>query len=60
MERNPFSGETQIKWPGSTRVAFEELFSRLPNYEISGLVVRACSSSVRGLAQLPTVLDPTG
>jgi cytochrome P450 len=43
-----------------TRVAFEELLARFPEYEISGPVVRAYSSNVRGLARLPIVLEPTG
>ena len=42
-----------------TRVAFEELLSRFPHYEISSPVVRAYSSNVRGLATLPIILEPT-
>jgi cytochrome P450 len=39
-----------------TRIAFEELLSRVPDYEIAEEgVVRAYSSNVRGLARLPIV-----
>jgi len=41
-----------------TRVAFEELLARYPNYEIRQPVERAYSSNVRGLAHLPIALDP--
>ena len=43
-----------------TRVAFEELLARYPNYEIGEAIVRAYSSNVRGLARLPIVLEPKG
>jgi cytochrome P450 len=43
-----------------TRVAFEELLARYPNYEISEPIVRAYSSNVRGLARLPILLEPAG
>ena len=41
-----------------TRVAFEELLARYPNYEVKQPMVRAYSSNVRGLANLPLALDP--
>ena len=42
-----------------TRVAIEELLARYPDYELSGPIVRAYSSNVRGLSHLPVTLDPT-
>ena len=36
-----------------SRIAFEELLSRFPNYELGGPIQRAYSSNVRGLANLP-------
>jgi cytochrome P450 len=41
-----------------TRVAFEELLARYPNYEVRQPMVRAYSSNVRGLSNLPLALDP--
>jgi cytochrome P450 len=41
-----------------TRVAFEELLARYPDYELGGPIKRAYSSNVRGLAHLPIVLRP--
>ena len=41
-----------------TRVAFEELLARYPDYELDGPATRAWSSNVRGLAHLPIVLQP--
>jgi cytochrome P450 len=41
-----------------TRVAFEELLARYPNYEVKQPMVRAYSSNVRGLSNLPLALDP--
>jgi cytochrome P450 len=43
-----------------TRVAFEELLARYPDYELGAPITRAYSSNVRGLARLPIVLEPTG
>jgi cytochrome P450 len=41
------------------RVAFEELLSRFPGYEVdTGVIVRAYSTNVRGLKNLPIVLEP--
>lgn len=42
-----------------TRVAFEELLARFPDYELDGAPTRAWGSNVRGLAHLPIVLDPS-
>jgi cytochrome P450 len=42
-----------------TRVAFEELLARFPDYELDGPATRAWSTNVRGLAHLPIVLDPS-
>ncbi len=39
-----------------TRIAFEELLTRFPNYELGGPIVRAYSSNVRGLSSLPISL----
>ena len=36
-----------------SRIAFEELLSRFPNYELGEPIQRAYSSNVRGLANLP-------
>ena len=41
-----------------TRVAFEELLARYPNYEVKQPMVRAYSSNVRGLSNLPLALEP--
>jgi cytochrome P450 len=41
-----------------TRIAFEELLRRYPNYEVRQPMVRAYSSNVRGLSNLPLALDP--
>jgi cytochrome P450 len=41
-----------------TRIAFEELLARYPEYELGGPIQRAYSSNVRGLANLPIVLQP--
>jgi cytochrome P450 len=41
-----------------TRVAFEELLARYPNYEVRQPMVRAYSSNVRGLSNLPLALEP--
>jgi cytochrome P450 len=41
-----------------TRVAFEELLTRYPNYEVKQPMVRAYSSNVRGLSNLPLALEP--
>ncbi len=41
-----------------TRIAFEELLARYPNYELKQPMVRAYSSNVRGLSNLPLALDP--
>jgi cytochrome P450 len=41
-----------------TRVAFEELLLRYPNYEVRQPMVRAYSSNVRGLSNLPLALEP--
>jgi cytochrome P450 len=41
-----------------TRVAFEELLARFPDYELDGAPTRAWGSNVRGLAHLPIVLQP--
>jgi len=42
-----------------TRIAFEELLARFPDYELDGPATRAWSANVRGLAHLPVVLDPS-
>jgi cytochrome P450 len=42
-----------------TRIAFEELLARFPDYELDGPATRAWSTNVRGLAHLPLVLDPS-
>ena len=43
-----------------TKIAFEELLARIPDYNIDGSgVVRAYSSNVRGLQNLPIVFDRT-
>jgi cytochrome P450 len=39
-----------------TRIAFEELLRRYPEYELTQPIKRAYSSNVRGLASLPIVL----
>ena len=41
-----------------TRIAFEELLARYPNYELRQPMVRAYSSNVRGLSNLPLAFDP--
>ncbi len=41
-----------------TRVAFEELLARFPDYELGGPIRRAYSSNVRGLSNLPLILNP--
>ena len=41
-----------------TRVAFEELLARYPHYEVKQPMVRAYSSNVRGLSNLPLALEP--
>ena len=41
-----------------TRIAFEELLARYPNYELRQPMVRAYSSNVRGLSNLPLALEP--
>jgi cytochrome P450 len=42
-----------------TRIAFEELLARIPDYELADEgIVRAYSSNVRGLAHLPIVVEP--
>jgi cytochrome P450 len=41
-----------------TRIAFEELLRRYPHYEVRQPMVRAYSSNVRGLSNLPLALDP--
>ncbi len=41
-----------------TRIAFEELLARFPNYEVRQPMIRAYSSNVRGLSNLPLALDP--
>ena len=41
-----------------TRIAFEELLARYPNYEVRQPMVRAYSSNVRGLSNLPLALEP--
>jgi cytochrome P450 len=41
-----------------TRIAFEELLKRYPNYELRQPMKRAYSSNVRGLSNLPLALDP--
>ena len=41
-----------------TRIAFEELLTRYPNYELRQPMKRAYSSNVRGLSNLPLALDP--
>jgi cytochrome P450 len=41
-----------------SRIAFEELLRRYPNYELSQPIRRAYSSNVRGLSNLPIVLAP--
>jgi cytochrome P450 len=41
-----------------TRVAFEELLARYPNYEVKQPMIRAYSSNVRGLSNLPLSLEP--
>jgi cytochrome P450 len=41
-----------------TRIAFEELLARYPNYELRQPMKRAYSSNVRGLSNLPLALDP--
>ncbi len=41
-----------------TRIAFEELLKRYPNYELRQPMQRAYSSNVRGLSNLPLALDP--
>jgi cytochrome P450 len=43
-----------------TRIAFEELLLRYPDYELGEPMTRAYSSNVRGLARLPIVLEPNG
>jgi cytochrome P450 len=43
-----------------TRVAFEELLARFPDYELGGPIRRAYSSNVRGLSNLPIILEPVG
>jgi cytochrome P450 len=41
-----------------TRIAFEELLTRYPKYEVKQPMVRAYSSNVRGLSNLPLALEP--
>jgi len=41
-----------------SRIAFEELLRRYPNYELTQPIRRAYSSNVRGLSNLPIVLEP--
>jgi len=41
-----------------SRIAFEELLRRYPNYELAQPIRRAYSSNVRGLSNLPIVLAP--
>jgi cytochrome P450 len=41
-----------------TRIAFEELLARYPKYEVKQPMVRAYSSNVRGLSNLPLALEP--
>jgi cytochrome P450 len=41
-----------------SRIAFEELLGRYPNYELTQPIRRAYSSNVRGLSNLPIVLEP--
>ena len=41
-----------------TKVAFEELLARYPEYEIVQPIVRAYSGNVRGLSNLPIALTP--
>jgi cytochrome P450 len=41
-----------------TRIAFEELLKRYPNYELRQPMKRAYSSNVRGLSNLPLALEP--
>jgi cytochrome P450 len=43
-----------------TRIAFEELLARYPSYEVKQPMVRAYSSNVRGLSNLPLALEPVG
>jgi cytochrome P450 len=44
-----------------TRIAFEELLSRFPAYELADHgIERAYSSNVRGLAHLPIAVEPKG
>lgn len=41
-----------------TRIAFEELLRRFPDYELLQPMKRAYSSNVRGLSSLPLALEP--
>ena len=41
-----------------SRIAFEELLGRYPGYELTQPMRRAYSSNVRGLSNLPIVLEP--
>jgi cytochrome P450 len=41
-----------------SRIAFEELLLRYPNYELTQPIRRAYSSNVRGLSNLPILLAP--
>jgi cytochrome P450 len=41
-----------------SRIAFEELLRRYPNYELSRPIRRAYSSNVRGLSSLPILFEP--
>jgi cytochrome P450 len=41
-----------------TRIAFEELLARYPDYELRQPMQRAYSSNVRGLSNLPIALEP--
>jgi cytochrome P450 len=41
-----------------TRVAFEELLRRYPDYELMQPMKRAYSSNVRGLSSLPIAFQP--
>jgi cytochrome P450 len=41
-----------------SRIAFEELLRRYPNYELTQPMRRAYSSNVRGLSNLPILLEP--
>jgi cytochrome P450 len=41
-----------------TRIAFEELLARYPDYELMQPMQRAYSSNVRGLSNLPITLEP--